>query len=181
MKTFLYRAPHSKVSDLLELQYSPFIFCIHPNILQEHALLSWRESTRHDLIYSSQFSTCETTPWVLSLVLRLSSTRETMTNPGEWHQDVQMAGAPNIQGKAARWVCSAWRRDAQESACAGDLLMLSAVYWEDKTMETAPQRHTVKQLCSNGHTATFADSRELLRKSFHSGDRSVFVTGSLHP
>lgn len=40
-------------------------------------------------------------------------------NPGQWRQDVQRAGAPNVPGKAVRWVCSAWRRDAQGSVCRG--------------------------------------------------------------
>lgn len=159
MKTFWYRESHSQVSDLLKLQIQSFFFIIHPSTLQEHALLSWRESTKHGLINSSQFSICETTPWVLCLVFRLSSKerqRHTGANPGQWHQEFQRAGAPNIQGKVARWVCSAWRRDAPTL--------------RKQTFPSKAHCEMVMQQWTQQHPLQIPGSYQ--EKAFHSGNRS---------
>lgn len=89
----------------------------------------------------------------------------TGANPGQWHQEVQRAGAPSIQGKAARGVCSAWRRDAPRL--------------QKKTFPSKGHREMVTQQWTEQQPLQIPGSYQ--EKAFHSGYRSVIGTGPLHP
>lgn len=186
MKTFLYGASHSQVSELLKLQIQSFHFLYSYKHYSSGACPLLKRIHQASLINSSQFSTCETTPWVLWLVFRLSSTRETMT---QWSKPRRVA--PRCSESCTRRTRKGCKMGlfSLKKECLGECV--GGIYccfqlcngriarlWK-QTFPSKAHCEMVMQQWTQQQALQIPGSYE--EKAFHRGDRSVIGIGPLHP